>query len=145
MDIKSVAIGADHAGFSYKDKVKALLVKWGIEVRDFGTYGPDSVDYPDFVHPVASGVEAGVFQRGIVVCGSGNGVAMTANKHQGIRCALCWTKELAELARQHNDANILAIPARFIGWDVAEDLVKAFIYTEFEGGRHEERVNKISC
>lgn len=145
MEVKSIAIGADHAGYEYKDRVKALLEEWDIDVRDFGTYGPDSVDYPDFVHPVASGVEAGVFQRGIVVCGSGNGVAMTANKHQGIRCALCWTRELAELARQHNDANILAIPARFIGWEAAAEMVKAFVHTEFEGGRHERRVNKISC
>ncbi len=145
MDIKNMAIGADHAGFEYKDKIAALLKEMGIEVRDFGTNGPDSVDYPDFVHPVASGVEAGVFQRGIVVCGSGNGVAMTANKHQGVRCALCWTKELAELARQHNDANVLAIPARFIDWDVAAEMVRAFVETEFEGGRHQGRVNKISC
>lgn len=140
-----MAIGADHAGFEYKDKIAALLKEMGIEVRDFGTYGPDSVDYPDFVHPVASGVEAEVFQRGIVVCGSGNGVAMTANKHQGVRCALCWTKELAELARKHNDANVLAIPARFIDWEVAAAMVRAFVETEFEGGRHQGRVNKISC
>ena len=141
----TIAIGCDHAGFPFKDPVIALLQSKGIDVRDFGAFSTDSVDYPDFVHPVADMVEKGQAQLGIVMCGSGNGVAMTANKHQGIRAALCWTEELASLARQHNDANVLALPARFIPVGLALSIVEAFLRAEFEGGRHEGRVRKIRC
>ena len=138
-----IAIGADHAGFDYKKElIEALNVK---EVKDFGTYSDASADYPDFAHPVASAVESGEFDLGILVCGSANGVAITANKHQGIRAAICWTVELAELARKHNNANIVCIPARFISIDEAEKIVAAFLSTEFEGGRHATRVGKIAC
>jgi ribose 5-phosphate isomerase B len=139
------ALGSDHAGFSYKEKTKALLLSLGHQVEDFGAFGEDSVDYPDFVHPVAYGVESGVFEMGIVICGSGNGVAITANKHRGIRAALCWEESLAKLARQHNNANIMALPARFVAWEEVEKMILAFINTPFEGGRHEQRVQKIPC
>lgn len=115
------------------------------ELKDFGTYSNASADYPDFAHPVASAVESGEFDLGILVCGSANGVAITANKHQGIRAAICWTVELAELARKHNDANIVCIPARFISIDEANKIVAAFLNTDFEGGRHATRVGKIAC
>jgi len=140
-----IAIGCDHAGFPYKDIIIKALNKEGHEVIDHGTNSPDSVDYPDFVHPVASMVDAGEVERGILICGSGNGVCMTANKHDGVRAALCWKREIAELARQHNDANSICIPARFVSKKMAVDMVKIFIKTEFEGGRHQRRVNKISC
>lgn len=145
MKIKNIAIGGDHAGFPYKDSVIRLLKKRGIEVQDFGTDSPDSVDYPDFVHPVAESVENQKADLGIVLCGSGNGVAMTANKHQGIRAALCWKVSLAELARQHNNANVLAIPVRFVSKKMALNMVNAFLDSEFEGGRHDRRVGKIAC
>lgn len=141
----TLSIGCDHAGYEYKEAIKALLSEKGHEVLDFGAHTPDSVDYPDFVHPTADAVESGKSQLGIVICGSGNGVAMTANKHQGIRAALCWNEDLAALARQHNNANILAIPARFIDLDLAKAMVNIFISTEFEGGRHQRRVKKIPC
>ena len=138
-----IAIGADHAGFSYKQSIlEGLRTLW---VKDFGPYTSASVDYPDFAHPVALAVESGDFNFGILICGSGNGVSITANKHQGIRAAICWTEELAELARKHNDANILCIPARFVSIDDAKKMVTAFLNTEFEGGRHATRVDKISC
>jgi ribose 5-phosphate isomerase B len=143
MKIKTVAIGCDHAGFPYKASVAALLQSRGIEVLDYGAYSADSVDYPDFVHPVARQVEEGTADFGIVMCGSGNGVAMTANKHQGIRAALCWTEELARLARQHNNANVLALPVRFISEHEALSISQAFLEAGFEGGRHERRVEKI--
>ncbi len=142
---QTIAIGCDHAGFTFKEGIVQLLKKRGYEVLDFGTDSPDSVDYPDFVHPVADAVESGKALYGIVICGSGNGVAMTANKHQGIRAALCWKIELAELARQHNNANVIAIPARFVGMHMAIGMVETFLSTEFEGGRHERRVSKIAC
>jgi ribose 5-phosphate isomerase B len=145
MAIKTIAIGGDHAGFPYKDSIKRLLEKRGIEVQDFGTHSPDSVDYPDFVHPVANNVENNKADLGIVLCGSGNGVAMTANKHQGIRAALCWKVEIAALARQHNNANVIAIPVRFVSKKMALNMVKAFLDNEFEGGRHARRVGKIAC
>jgi ribose 5-phosphate isomerase B len=138
-------IGADHAGVSLKAAVKQLLISKGHEVTDHGTHGPDSVDYPDFAHPVARGVESGVYDLGVVICGSGNGINMAVNKHQGIRSALCWTPELATLARQHNNANVLALPARFITEEQGLEIVSAFLETTFEGGRHEKRVQKISC
>lgn len=140
-----IAIGCDHAGFAYKANIVQLLTERGIEVIDFGTNSPESVDYPDFAHPVAQTVTAGEAQLGIVLCGSGNGVAMTVNKYQAIRAALCWTAELAMLARQHNDANILAIPVRFVDLNTALTMTAQFLDTPFEGGRHSQRVEKISC
>lgn len=140
-----IAIGSDHAGFGYKEAIKKMLTDAGWQVDDKGTYSTDSTDYPDYAHPVATMVEEGRAATGILICGSGNGVCMTANKHQGIRAALCWNEELASLARQHNDANVLCIPARFIGLDVAEQMVTTFLKVEFEGGRHEKRVAKMAC
>ncbi len=140
-----IAIGCDHAGFDYKASIVQLLTERGIEVLDFGTHSAASVDYPDFAHPVARAVSEGEAQLGIVLCGSGNGVAMTVNNYQAIRAALCWTAELATLARQHNDANILAIPARFVSIETALTMTANFLDTPFEGGRHGQRVDKISC
>lgn len=140
-----IAIGADHAGFDLKAEVITYLEKRNIAVKDFGAFSGDSVDYPDFAHPVADAVENNEADLGIVICGSGNGINMTVNKHQGIRSALCWLPELASLARQHNNANVLALPARFISTDVALNCVQAFLDASFEGGRHERRVEKISC
>lgn len=139
-----LAIGSDHAGFDYKERLKTHLANH-FELRDFGTHSKDSADYPDFAHPVSIAVEKNDFELGILVCGSANGVAITANKHQGIRAAICWNEELASLARKHNDANILCLPARFIDYELAEKIVHQFIITDFEGGRHSGRVNKISC
>lgn len=138
-----IAVGADHAGYEYKQLLKDILLDY--EVKDFGTYSSESVDYPDFAHPVSEAVEKGEAQFGILVCGSANGVAITANKHQGIRAAICWNEEIAELARLHNDANILCIPARFISTAEAKAITEKFLSTVFEGGRHANRVNKISC
>jgi ribose 5-phosphate isomerase B len=138
-----IAIGADHAGFDYKQALSVDIPAG--QLKDFGTYSSSSVDYPDFAHPVASAVESGEYDLGILVCGSANGVAITANKHQGIRAAICWNEELAVLARSHNNANIVCIPARFISIDEAKKIVEAFFTTEFEGGRHATRVGKISC
>ncbi len=145
MQVKSVAIGCDHAGFDYKVPIIALLQAAGIEVLDFGTNSTVSVDYPDFIHPAMQAIEEGKAELGIVICGSGNGVAITANKHQQIRCALCWEVVLASLARQHNNANVIAIPARFVSETLALEMVQKFITTDFEGGRHADRVNKIAC
>jgi len=139
-----IAIGGDHAGWEYKAKIIKLLKKQGIEVHNHGTDTGDSVDYPDFAHPTALEVQTGSADLGILICGSGNGVAMSANKHQGVRAALCWNTELAALARQHNNANMLAIPARFVSQRMANAMVRTFINTEFEGGRHQRRVGKIS-
>lgn len=140
-----IALGADHAGFEYKELIKKHLEKGGHEVKDFGTNGPQSVDYPDFAHPVANAVEKKEFDLGVLICGSGNGVAITANKRQGIRAAICWSEEISSLARQHNNANVLCIPARFVSTELAEKITDKFLSTPFEGGRHETRVNKISC
>ena len=140
-----IAIGCDHAGYELKEIVKTHLQKINHTVKDFGTNSSDSVDYPDFAHPLSSAVEKNEFELGILICGSGNGVAITANKHQGIRAAICWTDELAALARQHNNANVLCLPARFISTEVAQKIVDTFLTTAFEGGRHANRVNKISC
>ena len=142
---KKIAIGGDHAGFTYKAKLVIKLESLGYEVKDFGPFSDASVDYPDYVHPLCSAIESGEFDFGIVICGSGNGVAITANKHQGIRAALCWNEDLAALARQHNDANVIALPSRFITYELAEKLTETFLTTEFEGGRHQNRVNKIAC
>lgn len=140
-----IAIGADHAGFDYKQNLIAELKAQGHDVVDFGTHSTDSVDYPDFAHPVASSVETKQTELGILICGSANGVAITANKHQGIRAAICWLPELAALARQHNNANVVCIPARFISLADASKIVSTFLITAFEGGRHDLRVEKISC
>lgn len=138
-----IAIGADHAGFEYKELLKEFLV--ANEVKDFGTHSLDSVDYPDFAHPVASAVEKGEADFGILVCGSAQGVAITANKHQGIRAAVAWLTDIAKLSRQHNNANVICIPARFVSPELAKEMVTAFLETPFEGGRHANRVDKISC
>lgn len=138
-----IAIGADHAGFEYKELLKSFLSDH--EVKDFGTYTADSVDYPDFAHPVAEAVESEAYTFGVLVCGSANGVAITANKHQQIRAAICWENEIAELARMHNNANVICIPARFVSEDLAKEMVNTFLNTAFEGGRHAGRVNKMSC
>jgi ribose 5-phosphate isomerase B len=140
-----IAIGSDHAGFDYKTPIVELLKELGHEVSDFGPSTADSVDYPDYAHPVASSVENQENELGILICGSANGVAITANKHQGIRAAIAWQNEIAALARQHNNANVLCIPARFIDLELAKKITNTFITTEFEGGRHATRVNKISC
>lgn len=142
--IKSIAIGGDHAGFTYKVAIKDYLQTQGIEVRDYGTDSEASCDYPDYVHPLAKAVEAGEFPLGILICGSANGVCMTANKYPGIRAAIAWETELATLARTHNDANIVCLPARFISIETAQQIVQAFIDTAFEGGRHQRRVDKIA-
>ncbi len=140
-----IAIGCDHAGFDYKEDVISFLEGKGLTFKDFGTYDKHSVDYPDFAHPVASAVESGEYAFGILLCGSANGVAITANKHQHIRAAICWGEELAQLARQHNDANIICIPARFVREGDVEKMVDLFMSTPFEGGRHQNRVDKIAC
>lgn len=140
-----IAIGSDHAGFEYKEKIKAFLSEQGHEVQDFGTLSTNSVDFPDFAHPTAEAVEKGDAVYGIVICGSGQGVNMTVNKHQGIRSALCWNTDVARLSRQHNNANIIALPARFVAVEYAIEMIEVFLTTDFEGGRHENRVNKIAC
>ncbi|MFT3678400.1 MAG: ribose 5-phosphate isomerase B [Chitinophagaceae bacterium] len=142
---KPIAIGSDHAGFDYKEDLISFLEGKGILIEDFGTHSKDSVDYPDYAHPVATAVESGNYAFGILLCGTANGVAITANKHQGIRAALCWGDEIAKLTRQHNDANIICIPARFVREGDAERMVSTFMTTEFEGGRHANRVGKIAC
>lgn len=141
----TIAIGNDHAGTEYKFEIVKLLEELGHKVINFGTNTNDSMDYPDTIHPTAEAVETGQADMGIILCGSGNGAQMTANKHQGIRAALCWNNELVELTRQHNDANILTIPARFVSLQQALGFVKIFLSTEFEGGRHQNRVHKIAC
>jgi ribose 5-phosphate isomerase B len=140
----NLAIGADHAGYQLKAKLLHFLQEQGYDVKDHGTFSADSVDYPDFAHPVAAGVDRGEYRLGILICGSANGVCMTANKYQLVRAAICWNEELAALARQHNDANILCLPARFISEASAFEILKTFLSTPFEGGRHEKRVDKIS-
>jgi len=142
---KPIAIGSDHAGLEYK----AILISWlsekGYQVKDFGTYTADSVDYPDYAHAVSTAVENKEVAYGILLCGSANGVSMTANKHANIRAGLCWQNDVALLVRQHNDANIICIPARFISLFVAQQMIETFMTTAFEGGRHATRVNKIAC
>jgi len=142
---KPIAIGSDHAGFEMKEFVISYLEGKSSAFKDFGTHSAESADYPDFAHPVAEAVASGAFSFGILLCGSGNGVAITANKHQEIRAALCWDEEIAALARKHNNANVICIPARFVSESVAEEMIDVFIKTAFEGGRHANRVNKISC
>ena len=142
---KTIALGGDHAGYEYKAALIEHLEAAGFSTKNFGTDGPESVDYPDYVHPLANAVEAGEADLGILICGSANGVCMTANKHQGIRAAIAWQNDIAALARQHNNANVLCIPARFVSLELAIEMVDTFVSTDFEGGRHQNRVNKIAC
>jgi ribose 5-phosphate isomerase B len=143
--IQTLAIGADHAGYALKEHLKKWLEQNGHTTKDFGTYNAESTDYPDFAHPVARAVEEQEFDLGLLVCGSGNGVAMTANKHAGIRAAICWNEDLAALAREHNDANVLCLPARFVAPEEAVRILDRFLNSSFEGGRHARRVGKIAC
>lgn len=143
--MKKIGIGGDHAGFEYKTLLKSFLEDLGYQVQDFGPFSDASVDYPDYIHPMATSIEKGENELGIAICGSGNGVCMTANKHQGIRAALTWNDELAALSRQHNNANVICIPARFVDFEMAKTMAKTFLETEFEGGRHQKRVDKINC
>jgi ribose 5-phosphate isomerase B len=145
MRFKKIGLGCDHAGFALKTFLKGELIKKGIEVVDFGTNSEDSTDYPDYAHPLAEAVENGECEIGIAICGSGNGINMTVNKHQGIRSAVCWNTEIAYLARLHNDANICSLPGRFLKQQEAWKIVNAFLTTGFEGGRHERRIKKIPC
>ena len=138
-----IAIACDHAGYELKETVKKYLDEKGYEVRDFGTNSTESVDYPDYAHQVGKVIDSGELKRGIVICGSGNGVQMTVNKYPNVRCALCWTGEIAHLGRQHNDCNVISMPARFISQDTALEIVDEFLNTPFEGGRHQRRVEKI--
>ena len=142
---KPIAIGSDHAGFDCKEDLISFLEAEKMDFKDYGTFSKDSVDYPDFAHPVALAVEKGEASFGILLCGSANGVAISANKHQGVRAAICWGEELSELARKHNNANVLCVPARFLTDGLAEKILDVFMNTEFEGGRHEKRVEKINC
>ena len=142
--MKKIAIACDHAGFEYKERLVEYFRSKGYEVKDFGAYSDESMDYPDTAHPLAYAVENGEYDLGFTLCGSGNGISMTANKHQGIRCALCWSVEISVLARQHNDANVCGIPARFISYQDAQAIADAFLNTDFEGGRHQKRVDKIA-
>jgi ribose 5-phosphate isomerase B len=142
---KIIAIGSDHAGYEYKAALITYLKDAGYTVIDFGTHSSASVDYPDYVHPVCMALKDNKADIGILLCGSANGVCMTANKHQHIRAALCWIKEIAELARQHNNANVVCIPARYTSLEQAKGIVQAFLITAFEGGRHQARVDKISA
>lgn len=141
----NIGIGGDHAGYHYKERVIKHLEEQGHTVQDFGPQSDGSVDYPDHVHPLAESIKSGSNELGILICGSGNGVAMTANKHKGVRAALAWNSEIAELARLHNNANVICLPARFIAYEYAESLVDTFVETSFEGGRHQRRVDKINC
>ena len=144
-NIQPIAIGSDHAGYEFKIALVEFLEEKGFQVKDMGVYENKSVDYPDFAHPVAYAVEKREVSAGILICGSGNGVAITANKHQGIRAALCWTPEISKLARLHNNANVICLPARFVSIAEAKEMVEVFLWTDFEGGRHQARVDNISC
>ena len=141
--MKKIGLCCDHAGFELKEYVKQLLLDRGLEVDDFGTHSTESCDYPDFAHPLGFAIEAGEVYPGIAICGSGNGISMTLNKHQGVRAALCWNAEIAGLARAHNDANVLVMPGRFISNEEAVKAVDAFFQTPYEGGRHQRRIDKI--
>ena len=141
---KMIAIGSDHAGYKMKEYLITHLEKEGYHFRDFGTYSEESVDYPDYIHPLAKAIDEGSIEKGIILCGTANGVAMTANKYKGVRAAVCWNGNVVTFARQHNDANVLALPARFISLEDAMNFTKLFFTTDFAGGRHERRVEKIS-
>lgn len=140
-----IVLASDHAGVELKSELIAFLEAMDVETKDLGPYSNDSVDYPDFAHPLAEAVETEDYSFGVAICGSGNGINITVNKHQGIRSALCWNSEIASLARQHNNANVLALPARFISVDLAKEILNSFITSDFEGGRHQKRVDKIAC
>jgi ribose 5-phosphate isomerase B len=141
---KNIAIASDHAGYFLKEKLLSYLIKEGHRVKDFGCFSEDKVDYPDFGHPLANAVSAGEYETGITICGTGNGINITVNKHPGIRSAICWNEEISRLARAHNDANICALPGRFVSESEAYLIVRTFINTSFEGGRHQTRIDKIS-
>lgn len=143
MDTLRIGIGSDHAGFEYKEAIRDMLKKNGLHVRDFGTYTPESVDYPDYAHPLCSEIDKGNIDVGILLCGSANGIAMAANKHPSVKAAVCWENDIAVLSRRHNDANVICIPARFVSLDLALEMTNLFLNTEFEGGRHKRRVDKI--
>lgn len=145
MDKKIIGMASDHAGYEMKEALKPMLSEMGYEIKDFGAHSTESMDYPDTAHPLAEAVEAGEVCFGIAICGSGNGISMTLNKHQGVRAALCWEPELGALAKRHNNANVLSLPGRFISIDTAKEIVKAYMAAEFEGGRHQRRVEKIPC
>lgn len=138
-----IPIASDHAGFELKEKIKSYLLEKGENVEDFGCYSSESVDYPDFIHPLANSINNGEYNFGFIMCGTGNGVSMVANKYPNVRCALCWQEEIASLAKQHNNANIIALPARFITFEQAKDIIEAYMSACFEGGRHQRRINKI--
>lgn len=142
--METIGICSDHAGYELKERVKAWLAEQGITTKDFGCHSSESVDYPDFAHPLGSAIEQGQLNRGISICGSGNGISMVMNKYPHVRAALCWTEEIARLARQHNDANVLSLPARFISDEQAKTILKTYLETPFEGGRHKARIDKIS-
>ncbi len=144
MSNKIIPMACDHAGYELKEYLKKYLEEKGFEVKDFGTNSTDSVDYPDMIHPLAKEINEGIYEVGVIMCGSANGVSMVANKYPNVRCALCWEEEIAKLAKQHNNANIISLPARFISQEKASLIVDSFLNTEFEGGRHQKRVDKIS-
>lgn len=143
--METVGIASDHAGFELKEHIKKVLASKGFQVRDFGTCSTESMDYPDTAHPLAAAVEAAEVDFGVAMCGSGNGITMTLNKHQGVRAALCWKPEIAALAKQHNNANIISMPARFISRKMADRILEAYLCARFEGGRHQRRIDKIPC
>jgi len=138
-----IAVACDHAGYELKEVISAYLKTQGFDVKDFGSYTPEAVDYPDYAHPMADAVDKGIYKRGITLCGSGNGINMVANKHQHVRAALCWTPEIAEMARKHNDANICSLPSRYISVETAKEIINVFLNTGFDGGRHQRRIDKI--
>ncbi len=142
---KTIGMASDHAGYEMKEALKPMLTEMGYEIKDFGTHSTESMDYPDSAHPLGYAVENGEVCCGIAICGSGNGISMTLNKHQGVRAALCWNPELGALAKQHNNANVLSLPGRFISLEMAQEIVKAYLAAEFEGGRHQRRIDKIPC
>lgn len=144
MSNKIIPMACDHAGYELKEYLKKYLTEKGYEIKDFGTYSSNSVDYPDMIHPLAKEINEGVYEIGVIMCGSANGVSMVANKYPNVRCALCWEEEIAKLAKQHNNANIISLPARFISQEKASLILDAFLTTDFEGGRHQKRVDKIS-
>ena len=143
MDTIKIGIGGDHAGYEYKEALREMLNSNGYDVKDFGTYSEDSVDYPDYVHPLSTEIDDSSIDIGILICGSANGVAMTANKHHSVKAAICWQNDIVVLARRHNDANVICIPAHFVSVESAKEMVQLFLNTEFEGGRHQRRVEKI--
>lgn len=143
--MQKVGMAADHAGYILKEELKSLLTDEGYKVEDFGTFSTDSMDYPDVAHPLAKAVADREVDFGVAMCGTGNGISMTLNKHRGVRAALCWTPEIAKLAREHNNANILSLPARFVSSAMAKEILKAYLSAKFEGGRHQRRIEKIDC